>query len=555
MSEPLVINNWQLAIADSPYVGHGLMRNIDIESFIGAAKVQHKMLTLFPAALSTTFTAVAATDIITISAGAPSTGTAVTVSNSGGALPAGLSAATNYFVINVSPTTFKLATSVANANANTPIDLTTNGSGTNTVVTVNPGQINHSAKANSTGVIFFHDSNGLVWYLPSGGTRVFLLNGNTLTNASGQGLAVFRNSDKSAIYLFVFRNALIDVVAVTGTSQLESPSWTSGWQSLNSGSGSGNSHYALVAQDNIIYFCDDRFIGSILEKPTKVFSPSDATTYTFNNQALDMPQGEVINWLEELGVNLLGAGDTYNKVYPWDRTSSSFALPWQVPENSIKRLKNIGNTVFILAGQRGNIYKSTGYNVTLAKKVSDFLINNSGTLQSNRVTWGGIGQRNGALVFGMSTLTAGNSGVYILFPDGRLTQDNTPSTGATNVTAIYAENDFYYIGYANGADFSDTTRYSNFETVIQSQLFMVSNKIEKGEYSTLEVQIAKPAVTGHLRIGYRADTVSAFTNITTFTADSASTSFTIDAGITDIENIQFQIEMDGDIELLTINLY
>lgn len=57
----------------------------------------------------------------------------VTVSNSGGALPSGLSAATAYFVCTVPSTTkITLATSIANVNSGTCINFGTTGSGTNT---------------------------------------------------------------------------------------------------------------------------------------------------------------------------------------------------------------------------------------------------------------------------------------------------------------------------------------------------------------------------------------------------------------------------------------
>lgn len=57
----------------------------------------------------------------------------VTVSNSGGALPSGLSAATAYYVCTTpSTTTITLATSIANVNSGTCINFGTTGSGTNT---------------------------------------------------------------------------------------------------------------------------------------------------------------------------------------------------------------------------------------------------------------------------------------------------------------------------------------------------------------------------------------------------------------------------------------
>jgi len=86
---------------------------------------------------SLTFTAVAATDLITVlSTDNMPTGTPVQVSNSGGGLPAPLLASTPYYVINISGTTLKLATTVDNALAGTAIDITSAGTGTQTMFSV-----------------------------------------------------------------------------------------------------------------------------------------------------------------------------------------------------------------------------------------------------------------------------------------------------------------------------------------------------------------------------------------------------------------------------------
>lgn len=81
---------------------------------------------------STTFTAVAATDILTATANGFSLAQAVTLSTTG-SLPNPLIAATPYYVIPIDADTFYLATSAANASAGTHINLTTDGTPTNTV--------------------------------------------------------------------------------------------------------------------------------------------------------------------------------------------------------------------------------------------------------------------------------------------------------------------------------------------------------------------------------------------------------------------------------------
>ena len=82
-----------------------------------------------------TFTASASTDVLTLTTNLDNLrrGNVVRVSNSGGALPTGLSAGTDYYVIPVSELGLKLATSYANALAGTAIDITGAGSGTQTL--------------------------------------------------------------------------------------------------------------------------------------------------------------------------------------------------------------------------------------------------------------------------------------------------------------------------------------------------------------------------------------------------------------------------------------
>lgn len=88
-----------------------------------------------PSFVDFTFTANSSNEQCTATAHGLNTGDGpVRVSNSGGALPAGLAAVTDYFVIKVDANTFSFATSLANALAGTAIDLTTNGTGTQTLL-------------------------------------------------------------------------------------------------------------------------------------------------------------------------------------------------------------------------------------------------------------------------------------------------------------------------------------------------------------------------------------------------------------------------------------
>jgi len=553
-TKEFIIKDWQTGVADSPYLGFAMMKLVDIEMYPGSLKVQKKPSTLFHTALAATFTA-AVTDICTILSGTmPETGTAVVLTTTG-TLPAGLTTATTYFVIKLSGTTCKLASTVALANAGTAIDITGTGTGVHTMTTRNPGIIYHIVKDTRSGIMFFQDSNSRVWYLGNGSSQMLLLDGNTLTNGAGNGLVLFRNSDGSATYLFAFRNASIDVINVTATSNVETPVWSNAWQALNSGLGSGNSHHAILAQDNIIYFCDDRYVGSIKEASGAVFDPSSGGTYVYNNKALDVPPNDICQWLCELGTNLLIGGNNSNRIYPWDRRSDSFSLTIDVPEMGIKKMINSGGNVYILAGTNGNIYTTQGSYARLFRKLPSYLMNATPTLQASPVTWGGIALRNGALLVGAAGITTANSGVYLIYPDGRLVMDSTPSTGAANVTAIFAESDFYYMGYSGGADYFSilTGRYNSFEAIVQSPLYTLASKTDKATISNLELQTARSG-SGSARISYRTNLTASFTTIATFTGDGSTSSYETDASLSDIENIQFQIELSGNIEPILIRL-
>jgi len=76
-----------------------------------------------------------ATDIITHTGYDIASGTRVQFTNSGGALPSGISALTDYWTIRQSATTSKIASSYVNFVAGTAVDFTTDGTGTNTITT------------------------------------------------------------------------------------------------------------------------------------------------------------------------------------------------------------------------------------------------------------------------------------------------------------------------------------------------------------------------------------------------------------------------------------
>ena len=129
-------NNPALVIYDyltNTDVGVGeVAGRIDTDSFDTAANVCDEDVSVV---MTRTFTTASATDLVTISSEANGfrTGDSCRVSNSGGALPTGLSVDTDYYWISISTTTGKIASSKENALAGNNINITADGSGTHTI--------------------------------------------------------------------------------------------------------------------------------------------------------------------------------------------------------------------------------------------------------------------------------------------------------------------------------------------------------------------------------------------------------------------------------------
>src|SRR3990167_2303459 len=220
MTEPLIISDFESGIADSPHKGIGLLRNVDIEAFTGSVKVRAQLYSLFHTTLSSTCSGVAATDVLTLDSGTvPLTATAVKPTTT----VAGVTANTVYFINKISSSTFYLYDTITNAKNGTAtgrIDITNTTSFT--IATVDPGTINHMTVNVLTQVNFALDSNGRVWYQLNSTSQMYLVLNSVLDNAkigsaalagaNGNGMVLFLNSDKTALYLIVFRDNLVDII-------------------------------------------------------------------------------------------------------------------------------------------------------------------------------------------------------------------------------------------------------------------------------------------------------------------------------------------------------
>ena len=391
--QDIVIDGWEKGIAQSPYLGISDNRGCDIDSIPGVVMARGPVFDFLKQAgtnasiygYSATFTADTGTDILTMSVAVPTTYFAVTFSNSGGALPTGLSAATIYYLAS-SGTTTKVATTIQNLYAGTFVDITGAGSGTNTATGVNMSVVKQTvsqwyqlnSNPNSTSVNYCFDSNGRVWalnyILPNQWTLITGAGGTSYVN----GIAVFQN------WLFLFRDNKIDVMGKL-TGAISTHTWYNNWKTLAGGSSMTGLRKTLVGQDNVLYWTDYDdayttarlgYIGSLREVAGQTLfadtgnpSSSSATTnYTYNNNSLDFAGGVQPVALAELNTKLVIATsqaqnftqnqENVSQLYTWDRVSPSFDFPLNLPFLIVNDIKNVNNIIYIFGGRKGIVYKT-----------------------------------------------------------------------------------------------------------------------------------------------------------------------------------------------------
>ena len=545
MKKPiLTIQDWDTGIADDPYKGFQMVKNLN-DNMTGIASCGFCLENNSFAQSNITFTA-AADDVITTSSnwvGSNSQrfGVAVTFTTTG-TLPAGLSTGTTYYTYWLSNTTFKVCTTLSNVDATTFVDITDAGTGTHTVVFTRMGKITQIAQDSRTNYWYGVDSNGRVWSNEWTASYFTLIGGNTLTAASGNGIAVWKN------YVLVFRNALVDAYGPL-TSALASRAWTNGFFALGTTGLTTGDHQAIASLNDKLYWCDGNNVGYLSEDAGKTFTPSDNTTFSPDSysSALDLPDGFIVKYLEDYG-NYIAVAATKSKksyVFPWDRVSSSFNFSVEIPETTIQSMQNINNVLYVVTNERAAVYATNLSSVEQIKKIPLHLSMatnpNTGT-----VSIGSSAKIGGRLYLGITagTSTVGNTGIYILnLKTGVLKMINTLSTGVTtsasslNIGAIGQIGQFndgtpyYFVTYSTftstylgSTDKTSDSRlpYTNFEPQIITPFYQVSTDPLEQTPITRAVfyfQVALDSSDG-IKLEYREYDTQAWTELGTYTGST-----------------------------------
>ena len=431
-------------------------------------------------------------------------------------------------------------------------------------IVTNPATPAEKYALDSAGKVYKSTDTGASWTLMTGFGASGL----------GQGLAIWKN------YLFVARTTALDVCGDGTATGITNANWTNDW-TTNALSSDALWHPMLVSKnDNKLYIGAGRYVFSLDEVTAQTFAPGNSATYTMTEQALDLPPNYRIKCIEELGNNLmLGTWQGTNvydlriaDIFPWDRSATSFGQPITLNEHGVHALLNTGNSLIVLAGIGGTVYRSDGVNAIPIAQIPQSIADISG---GKYLEWypGAICNYKNRVFFGVSSggsaTTLDGMGVYSLFQTGQgniLTLEHGISTGnygATTTVKIGAihpvTRDNLLIGWRDDTTYgidnqtvtSFNTSYSGYFT---TPLYTVGSNQQQHKFIEFEFQLARPLRANEgFKIDYRADLTASFTNITTidFATFGAKLShvFTLDAtkgaDILALEQVQFKVYLTG----------
>lgn len=547
----LVIDGWENGIADSPYKGISSIKNLNISFLTGATYVNYKRL---PVTLSG-------------SMGKPmfytqSPGTSPTyyILDDKGQVWVGTNGATTWALLTGNHTAsnglgygiayFKNYLFVFGPNY---VDVCGDGTGTGGITSSNWADIG------SSGYYYINQTGVQLTAAPNPGDTTLTLS-NPWGFTSGQYQVIIGNGLQTLTGTFTNGDVLIQLVpTVSVTTAIDTISVNMFTAT------SPENHMALVAINDVLYFCNGNTIGSIgipTTNTSAVFKVTDFATMAVNFAALTLKDTDRSIWLTELNQNLVIA--VQNFIYQWDKTSTIAAgnVRQSVSASPINenpsRMMNILNNIYIFAGQKGNVYITNGYSVSLFKKIPDSFLGVidpywviGGMMFHRNKLWFGVGGSDssgntriqGIMSLVLSTGISNSSETvgainfesqnsYGATPSS--TADATgvlidlnanPATGIGTGGSVDRYASAYYTSGAGGIDYNDSTLWANYEPVIETDLIPVGTFLESRTFENFQYKLDKPLANGDsIRFTYRTSVNGSYTALGTsaVTNDSAA---------------------------------
>ena len=377
--------------------------------------------------------------------------------------------------------------------------------------------------------IFALDTNGVLYKSADTGATWAEVSDR---GGAGQGLAVKWG------YVFIAEATTMDVMKISDSS------FTDNWGGLTMDTDALWHPMIVSKNDGKIYGGAGRYIFSIEQVDGQTFDPTSSATYTVTAQALDLPVGYRVKCLAELGNNLMiGTWQGTNvydiriaDIFPWDRSAPSFGQPIQINTYGVHAMLNTGNTLIVLAGIDGTVYKSDGVVAVPIAQIPDQIASIRG---GKYLEWypNGIITYKDRVFFGVGgggTSAIDGMGVYSLMQTSKGNIINiehgisTGNYGASNVCKVSAllptsrdtllvgwrDNATYGIDKTTATSYAYSTDYSGYFT---TALYTVGTNLQKKKFKELEFLLSRILRTGEgIKIEYRKDLSESFVEVKEF---------------------------------------
>jgi len=319
-----------------------------------------------------------------------------------------------------------------------------------------------------------------------------------------------------------------------------------------------------IGEDDTIYYgAGQNIVGSLLTNAGGAFNSKDATTYTFNWNALDLPADEVVQSLS-MASSTLFVGATSNKVYPWDTISPSFDYPIILPESGVVDFVASNNLLYTFTGSLGKTYLTNNSSASLYQELPAQLAT---SVKPYYFYWDA--NMDGAeLFFTFQTFTNGSptpqgvsAGVWAFNSSTnalRMVQSPIqgydswvrmvcPVSEGNSLTMIQPQGQGLLVGYSRSGsyflDYSINTPYDNWESYIETDIIPVATYFDKHTFEKIEYKLGAPMVSGEgIRVYQRSNLSEAYALIAEFTtpgqiSDESSINWE------NVQWVQFRIEL------------
>ncbi len=442
-------------------------------------------------------------------------------------------------------------------------------------------------------VAYCYDNNGNYYQLVAdtgSGNALFYKNGSNVSSLTGRGWDMVYYKG----YILIRHGSQLSAYETNYASPTLFQGWKSGYSQTYYGKMlvSKNDGNVYIADGTSIKRISDFVAGSAGVAPT-------ATADT----AIALITGYAATTIAELGSRLMVGTQTDNSIwitryasqgatifpYRIGVSATNFDNPVQISNaNCIQQIIVSNNLMYITAGIKGNVYVSDGTSYRQVKTIPYAVKDESGLgmlLYPNAITIAS----NGNLLIGSSSFTNGYTGDVtqhgiweINLATGkyetnlRYIMSNGFFTGNTQISIgfVYQTNaDTVFFGWGYGSDYGiDQTsayKYTGYKATIETQLYIVGNKLTPKTFENVEILFGQPLTAGQgIRLSYRLSTYGDYTTIGTWDYSTVGSVISIrdKALITNAQALQIKIEMttqsgtsgivpSQNIELLSVTLW